>query len=69
MNPDDYPIKEKPLNLLEEDIDALYEKQDRDRLRESILLSDTEKFHLFTRMMRIDKMMQNAKITHVKIQE
>lgn len=66
MNNKDYLIKEKPLNLLEEDIDALYEKQDRDRLKEAILLSDTEKFRLFTRMLRINKMMQNAKVTHHK---
>ena len=68
MKNKDYPIKEEPINIVS-DIDALYEKQDKERLKEAILLSDTEKFRLFTRLMRIDKMMQNAKVTHKKIEE
>jgi len=55
MNPEEYPKNTQPTNLLEEKLNALYEKQDKDRLREAILLSDTEKFHLFTKLMRIDK--------------
>ena len=34
------------------------------RLREAINRSDTEKFRLFTRMMRITMMMKNARIIH-----
>lgn len=65
----EYPINNKPINLAEEDLDALYEAQDIRRLKEAILLSDTEKFRLFTRMMRINTMLKNAKVTHKKIEE
>ena len=34
------------------------------RLREAINKTDTEKFRLFTRMMRINMMMKNARIIH-----
>ncbi len=44
MSSKEYLIKEKPLNLHQEDLDSLYEKQDRDRLKEAILISDTKKF-------------------------
>ena len=63
----EYPINNQPINLAEEDLDALYEAQDIRRLKEAILLSDTEKFRLFTRMMRINTMLKNAKVTHKKI--
>jgi hypothetical protein len=69
MNEKDYPINNQPVNLLKEDMDDLFEKQDIERLKEAILLSDTEKFHLFTRLMRINKMLQNAKVTHKIIEE
>jgi len=36
------------------------------RLREAIYRTDTEKFRLFTRMMRINIMLKKAKITHPK---
>lgn len=65
----EYPINNQPINLAEEDLDALYEAQDIRRLKEAILLSDTEKFRLFTRMMRINTMLKNAKVTHKKIEE
>lgn len=65
----EYPINNQPVNLAEEDLDALYEAQDIRRLKEAILLSDTEKFRLFTRMMRINTMLKNAKVTHKKIEE
>jgi len=69
MKDKDYPSAEQPANIVKEDMDALIEKQNIERLREAILLSDTEKFHLFTRLMRINKMLQNAKVTHKKIEE
>ncbi|MBP6659102.1 MAG: hypothetical protein KA174_00370 [Chitinophagales bacterium] len=65
----EYPTNNQPINLAEEDLDALYEAQDIRRLKEAILLSDTEKFRLFTRMMRINTMLKNAKVTHKKIEE
>jgi len=34
------------------------------RLLEAINRTDTEKFRMFTRMMRINLMLKNAKITH-----
>ena len=34
------------------------------RLKEAINRTDTEKFRLFTRMMRIGMMLKKAKITH-----
>lgn len=64
MNNKDYPVNNKAPNLLQEDIDALYEKQDRDRLKEAILMSDTEKFLITTRLYKIQQMLSKAKITH-----
>lgn len=34
------------------------------RIKENIERSDTEKFHLFCRMMRIQKMLEKAIVTH-----
>jgi len=36
------------------------------RLREAVNRTDTEKFRLFTRMMRINMMLKKAKIKHPK---
>lgn len=33
MNEKDYPINNQPVNLLKEDMDALFEKQDIERLK------------------------------------
>jgi|GEM_PF-5876551 len=41
---------------------AAYEQLDKRRRREAILSSDTDKFRLFTKLMRITRMMKNAKI-------
>jgi len=46
---------------------AVYESREAledARLREAINKPDTEKFRMFTRMMRITMMMKNARITH-----
>ncbi len=46
---------------------AVYESREAledARLREAINRTDTEKFYMFTRMMRINMMMKNAKITY-----
>ncbi|MEP7278953.1 MAG: hypothetical protein ABI813_09945 [Bacteroidota bacterium] len=40
------------------------EALDEARLREAVNRTDTEKFRLFTRMMRITLMLKNARIIH-----
>ena len=45
-----------------------YENLDTQRRKEAILSSDTEKFKLFTKLMRISIMLKNAKITHQSIE-
>ncbi len=44
--------------------DANYEKAALDLLRNSLKLSYTERFHLFTRLYKIQKTLSRAKITH-----
>lgn len=64
MNNKDYLIKEKPLNLLEEDIDALYEKANLDMLRNTLMSSYKERFLMTTRLYKIQQTLNKAKITH-----
>ncbi len=66
MNNFNSDADEEKLNEVAEE-QAAYETLEKKRLKESILLSDTDKFHLFTKLMRIDKMLRNAKITHTKL--
>ncbi len=40
-----------------------FEKEEKRRLKEAILKSDDEKFKLFTKLMRIGKMLSNLKTT------
>lgn len=47
-----------------QDIDAMYLAVEKQRIRKAILCTDTEKFLLFTRMIRINSMLKNAKLTH-----
>jgi hypothetical protein len=47
-------------------IDALYLAEENRRRKEAILRTDTEKFYLFTRMMRINNTLSKAKIIHKK---
>ena len=54
------------LNIMNDDGEA-YENLDTQRRKEAILSSDTEKFKLFTKLMRISMMLKNAKITHQSI--
>ena len=58
-------------NILQED-EAAYStaksREDEARLREAIHRSDDEKFFLFTRMLRINMMLKNAKVTHKNIE-
>lgn len=55
-------------NILRED-PIVYESREAledARLREAVNRTDTEKFRLFTKMMRINIMLKKAKITHPK---
>jgi len=46
------------------DEDAMYLSAERQRIKQAILKTDTDKFFLFTRMLRINSMLKNAKVTH-----
>jgi hypothetical protein len=48
------------------DIDAMYLSVENQRIKEAILKTDTDKFLVFTRMLRINAMLKNAKVTHHK---
>ena len=54
------------MNVMNDDAEA-YENLDTQRRKAAILSSDTEKFKLFTKLMRISIMLKNAKITHQSI--
>jgi hypothetical protein len=62
-----YHIKEDEKQNVVNEEDVYYEAAEKARIKESILLSDMEKFRLFTKLMRIDIMLKNAKVTHAKI--
>ena len=68
MNKKEYSENEAPLNIFNEEA-AAYENLETRRRKESILSSDTEKFKMFTKLMRIGIMMKNAKVTHQKMIE
>jgi len=60
------PENDQGKNIVRED-PVVYENREAledARLREAINRTDTEKFRLFTRMMRINIMLKKAKITH-----
>ena len=46
------------------DTGSIYLSAEKQRIKEAILRTDTDKFFLFTRMLRINSMLKNAKITH-----
>jgi len=63
----DRPKRDLTKNILHEG--PVYESREaleEARLREVIYRTDTEKFRLFTRMIRINIMLKKAKITHPK---
>lgn len=45
------------------------EEYETAKRRQTILMSDEEKFKMFCRMMRIGKMLASAKITHKKLDD
>lgn len=55
--------KKNKSNEKQTDIIEISEVEKR-RIKENIERSDTEKFHLFCRMMRIQIMLENVVITH-----
>ena len=62
--------EEESKNILNED-ELIYghsEAKEEARLREAINRTDEEKFFLFTRMFRINKMLKSAKITHQPVE-
>lgn len=55
-----------PSNILHDNT-AAYENLETERRRKAILSSDIEKFRLFTKLMRIGRMMKSARITNQTI--
>lgn len=68
MDSKQYKQNENKASVLHEDAEA-YESLDIARRKQAILSSDTEKFKLFTKLMRISRMLKNAKVTHKKMIE
>lgn len=61
----EYKKPEVPLNMLSEpEVDALYEKAEMDLLRDALKKNYTERFLSMTRLMKMNIMLRNAKITH-----
>ena len=56
-------MKDEKLNIVEEPA-ADYEKAEMDLLRNALKMSYTERFFVMTRLMKMDIMLRNAKITH-----
>ncbi len=64
-------MKDKKLNVLEEPA-ADYEKAELEQLKLALTRSYTERFFIMTRLMKMDIMLRNSKITHqpyVKIEK
>lgn len=61
MSSKEYKQPASDVNIVNDDGGDAYERLETKRRKESILLSDTEKFRLFTKMMRIGMMLKNAK--------
>lgn len=61
----EYQQPEVPLNMLSEsEIDALYEKAEMDLLRDALKRTHKERFLMMTRLMKMNIMFKNAKVTH-----
>ncbi|MBD3748243.1 MAG: hypothetical protein IE931_02000 [Sphingobacteriales bacterium] len=56
-------MKKEKQNIVQEPI-ADYEKAEMDLLRNALKHSYTERFFIMTRLMKMDIMLRNAKITH-----
>jgi len=56
-------MKDEKLNIVEEPA-VDYEKAELDQLKLALTRSYTERFFIMTRLMKMDIMLRNAKITH-----
>lgn len=56
-------MKDEKLNIVKESA-VDYEKAEMNLLRNALKMSYTERFFLMTRLMKMDVMLRNAKITH-----
>ena len=56
-------MKNKAENIVSEPV-ADYEKAEMDSLKLALTRSYTERFFIMTRLMKMDMMLRNAKITH-----
>ena len=63
MNFNEKNNSETPKNILHDE-DVMYLSLEKQRIKQSILKTDTDKFFLFTRMLRINSMLKNAKVIH-----
>jgi hypothetical protein len=59
-------MEDKKINIVSEPA-ADYEKAEMDSLKLALTRSYTERFLIMTRLMKMDKMFRNAKITHKTI--
>jgi len=50
-------------NFLQEP-DSFYEKAEMDQLRQALLRTPEERFFIMTRLMKLNRMLSKAKITH-----
>jgi hypothetical protein len=66
QNKEYHTEKEEKLNVVNEE-QAFYDAAEKARIKQSILRTDEEKFHVLMRLMKIDRMLKNAKITHAKM--
>lgn len=58
-------MKKEDKNILSEPREAyLTNSSEIERLRKDVFRSDMEKLHLFTKMLRTNALLKNAKITH-----
>lgn len=61
----EYKPPELPMNMLSEaEVDALYEKAEMDLLRDALKRTHKERFLMMTRLMKLNIMLKNAKVTH-----
>ncbi len=51
-------------NFSEKEVDAFYEKAEMDLLRDALKKTDTERFLMMTKLMKMNIMLKNAKVTH-----
>jgi hypothetical protein len=69
MNSKEYSPNEEKLNILQEDGDDFFWKAaEEKKVINAINTSYTDRFKIMMRLMRINKMLSCAKVTHKKIE-